>query len=95
MFQKEQNFGINNLLIKNWCFKKARFCTCDGGWCSAPKNDLISCFISKSCKSLNLIILNLCLHVDDGHLVGFDLVDCHGSLLQLGGQPAYVPRLKK
>ena len=30
----------------------------------------------------NLIRLKLFLHVD-GHLLGFDLVDCHGSLLQL------------
>ena len=42
----------------------------------------------------NLIRLKLYLHVD-GHLLGFDLVDCHGSLFQMGGELGYVPRLKK
>ena len=42
----------------------------------------------------NLIRLKLFLHVE-GHLLGFDFADCHSSLLQLGGQPGYIPRLKK
>ena len=38
--------------------------------------------------------LKLVVHVG-GHLLGFGLLHCHGSLLQLGGQSGYIPRLNK
>ena len=39
--------------------------------------------------------LKLVVHVNDGHLLGIGILHCHGSLLQLGGQSGYIPRLNK